>query len=71
MAFWETSQAEFVPPKQVDEGERIPEGEGRHDPGIQIKDEKVEEVIILEQDFIKVVEPGNDERRDVVVTNTL
>ncbi|GMN69702.1 hypothetical protein TIFTF001_038745 [Ficus carica] len=31
------------------------------DPGIQTKDEKVEEEIILEQDFIKVAEPGNDE----------
>ncbi|GMN68599.1 hypothetical protein TIFTF001_037655 [Ficus carica] len=51
--------------KQVDERERIPEGEGMRDPGIQTKDEKVEEEIILEQDFIKVVEPGNDESSDM------
>ncbi|GMN66774.1 hypothetical protein TIFTF001_035838 [Ficus carica] len=37
----ETSQAEFVPPKQVDEGERIPEGEEIRDLGIQTKDEKI------------------------------
>ncbi|GMN18812.1 hypothetical protein TIFTF001_045068 [Ficus carica] len=60
------NQAEFVPPKQVDEGDSIPEGEGMRDPGIQTKDEKVEEEIILEQDFIKVVEPGNDESGDVI-----
>ncbi|GMN67481.1 hypothetical protein TIFTF001_036538 [Ficus carica] len=61
------NQAEFVPPKQVDEGESIPEGEGMRDPGIQTKDEKVEEEIILEQDFIKVAEPGNDESDDVIL----
>ncbi|GMN57923.1 hypothetical protein TIFTF001_027023 [Ficus carica] len=60
------NQAEFVLPKQVDEGESIPEGEGMRDPGIQTKDEKVEEEIILEQDFIKVAEPGNDESGDVI-----
>ncbi|GMN47195.1 hypothetical protein TIFTF001_016366 [Ficus carica] len=60
------NQVEFVPPKQVDEGERIPEGEGMRDPGIQIKDKKVEEEIILEQDFIKVAEPGNDESGNLI-----
>ncbi|GMN62056.1 hypothetical protein TIFTF001_031140 [Ficus carica] len=53
-------------PKQVDKGESIPEGEGMRSPGIQTKDEKVEEEIILEQDFIKVAEPGNDESGDVI-----
>ncbi|GMN37616.1 hypothetical protein TIFTF001_042659 [Ficus carica] len=42
------------------------QGEGMHDPGIQTKDEKVEEEIILEQDFIKVAEPGNDKSGDVI-----
>ncbi|GMN64888.1 hypothetical protein TIFTF001_033955 [Ficus carica] len=60
------NQAEFVPTKQVDEGERIPEGEGE---GIETKDEKVEEEIILEQLVSKVAEPGNDESSDVVVTS--
>ncbi|GMN67790.1 hypothetical protein TIFTF001_036848 [Ficus carica] len=59
------NQAEFVPPKQVDERERIPEGKEMRDPGIQTKDEKVEKEIILEQDFIKVTEPGNDESGDI------
>ncbi|GMN67357.1 hypothetical protein TIFTF001_036418 [Ficus carica] len=52
--------------QQVDEGERIPEGEEMRDPGIQTKDENVEEEIILEQDFIKVAEPGNDDSGDVI-----
>ena len=41
------------------------------DPVIETKDENVEVEIILEQDFKKVVESGNDESGDVVVTNTL
>ncbi|GMN23400.1 hypothetical protein TIFTF001_045768 [Ficus carica] len=55
------NQAEFVPTKQVDEGERIPEGEGE---GIETKDEKVEEQLVS-----KVAEPGNDESSNVVETS--
>ncbi|GMN62588.1 hypothetical protein TIFTF001_031671 [Ficus carica] len=55
------NKAEFVPTKQVDEGERIPEGEGE---GIETKDEKVEEQLVS-----KVAEPGNDESSDVVETS--
>ncbi|GMN45098.1 hypothetical protein TIFTF001_014288 [Ficus carica] len=49
----------------VDNHSHFPEGEEMRDPGIQTKDEKVEEEIILEQDFIKVTELGNDESGDV------
>ncbi|GMN70236.1 hypothetical protein TIFTF001_039280 [Ficus carica] len=55
------NQAEFVPTKKVDEGERIPDGEGE---GIETKDEKVEEQLVS-----KVAEPGNDESSDVVETS--
>ncbi|GMN59626.1 hypothetical protein TIFTF001_028718 [Ficus carica] len=55
------NQAEFVPTKKVDEGERIPEGEGE---GIETKDEKVEEQLVS-----KVAEPGNDESSDMVETS--
>ncbi|GMN22436.1 hypothetical protein TIFTF001_040255 [Ficus carica] len=55
------NQAEFVPTEQVDEGERILEGEGE---GIETKDEKVEEQLVS-----KVAELGNDESSDVVETS--
>ncbi|GMN27798.1 hypothetical protein TIFTF001_041080 [Ficus carica] len=47
--------------QKVDEGERIPDGEGE---GIETKDEKVEEQLVS-----KVAEPGNDESSDVVETS--
>ncbi|GMN47409.1 hypothetical protein TIFTF001_016585 [Ficus carica] len=56
------NQAVFVPTKKVDEGERIPEGEGE---GIETKDEKFEEQLVS-----KVAEPGNDESSDVVETSS-
>ncbi|GMN48444.1 hypothetical protein TIFTF001_017613 [Ficus carica] len=59
--FESASYAEFVPTKQVDEGERIPEGEGE---GIETKDEKVEEQLVS-----KIAELGNDESSDVVETS--
>ncbi|GMN20625.1 hypothetical protein TIFTF001_047140 [Ficus carica] len=55
------NQVEFVPTKQVDEGERISEGEGE---GIKTKDKKVEEQLVS-----KVAKPGNDESSDVVETS--
>ncbi|GMN53257.1 hypothetical protein TIFTF001_022396 [Ficus carica] len=55
------NQAEFAPTKKVDEGEKIPEGEGE---GIETKDEKVEEQLVS-----KVAELGNDESNDVVETS--
>ena len=42
-----------------------------HDPVIKPKDENGEVEIILEQDFKKVVESGDDDSGDTVVTNTL
>ena len=41
------------------------------DPVTQTTDENVEVEIIVEQDLEKVVESGNDESSDVVITNTL
>ena len=41
------------------------------DPVIKPKDEKGEVEIILEQDFKKVMESGDDDSGDTVVTNTL